>query len=217
MLEKSLLFNDLKELEKEEFSIDSSPISSKIVNELLPQSRDILSRVTQYLPDYTLHDIQHSYRMLENIENIIPPDNELNIVEIKILIYAIFLHDVGMTSDKVEENLFGKYISIKDRQKRKHLVDKYIKKVNKNSILSDDSLKEFKKLLKLELNFYVKFIEKKEVKNNFYAEYLRKNHVNRSKMKLYLLKNSLNFEYKGICLLNHIFNVILSQDRKSVV
>ena len=94
MLEKSVLFKKLKELE-EEFAIGSYPIGSKIIEELLEQSRDILNRVSQYLPDYTLHDIHHSCRVLENI---LPTNVKLNIVEIKILIYSIFLHDIAMTS-----------------------------------------------------------------------------------------------------------------------
>lgn len=201
MLEKSILFKRLKKLEKKEFSADSNPISSKITEELLQQSRDILSRISQYLPDYTLHDIQHSCRVLENIESIIPSTIKLNIVEIKILIYAVFLHDIGMTSDKIEEKLFNDYLENSDEAIKEKLFGDYIEKIKKKNILDTNLIGNFSKLLKVELDSY---------KNHDYSEYVRANHVRRSKMKLFLLKKNMDFDYKGVCLLNHIYDVILS-------
>jgi len=201
MLEKSTLFKRLKKLEKKEFDSDSSPISSKITEELLKQARDILSRISQYLPDYTLHNIEHSYRVLENIESILPSTEKLNIIEIKILIYAVFLHDIGMTSDKIEEKLFTDYTKENDANKKEVLFDEYIKKIKKKNILDTNLINDFSQLLKIELSKYT---------HTDYSEYIRENHVHRSKMKLFLLKKNMNFEYKGVCLLNHIYDVILS-------
>lgn len=209
MLERSILFKELKVFEEEEFILESRPISSKIVDELLPQSRDILNRISQYLPEYTLHDIEHSHRVLENIENILPTNIKLNIVEIKILIYAVYLHDIGMTSDKVEENLFRDYANGTDVDKKKNILKKYIKTMNKNGSLNDKYNKEYTKLLKNELKEYTNLLHEKN-HTNVYSEYIRKNHVKRSKMKLYLLKQFLDFEYKSVCLLNHIYTVILA-------
>ena len=201
MLEKSTLFKRLKNLEADEFSSGSNPVSSKITEELLNQSRDILSRVSQYLPDYTLHDIQHSCRVLENIENIIPSTVNLDIVEIKILIYSVFLHDIGMTSDKIEEKLFNDYLKEPSTERKEKLLKKYIKSIKKKNVLDNNLIKDFSKLLKIELTSYT---------NNDFSEYIRANHVRRSKMKLFLLKKNMDFEYKGRCLLNHIYDVILS-------
>ncbi len=201
MLEKSILFKRLKKLEKKEFDSDSSPVSSKITEELLKQTRDILSRISQYLPDYTLHDIQHSCRVLENIESIIPPSEKLNIVEIKVLIYTVFLHDIGMTSDKIEEELFNDYFNEKEDKEKEKLFKDYIQQIKKKNTLDSNLIEDFSKLLNEELINY---------KGSDYSEYIRVNHVRRSKMKLLLLKKNMDFEYKGVCLLNHIYDVILS-------
>ena len=201
MLEKSSLFKRLKKLEKKEFDSGSNPVSSKISEELIQQSRDILSRVSQYLPDYTLHDIQHSCRVLENIESIIPPTIKLNIVEIKILIYAIFLHDIGMTSDKIEEKLFTEYFNEENEEEKNKLFTNYIEKIKKRNTLDSNLIENYSKLLQIELDSY---------KIDDFSEYVRANHVRRSKMKLFLLKKNMDFEYKSVCLLNHIHDVILS-------
>ena len=137
-----------------------------------------------------------------------PSDLKLNIVEIKILIYSVILHDIGMTSDKVEENLFIEYNKSIDIDYKENLVNKYIDKLKTKNVLTDSSSVEFKKLLKDELIFYSN--HKDNLKTDFYSDYIRISHVKRSKIKLFLLKNSMNFEYKGICLLNHISDVILA-------
>ena len=213
MLEKSQLYSRLLELEKKEFILDSRPVSTKIINELLVQSTDILSRVSQYLPEYTLHDVYHSQRVLENIEKLIPSNIQLNIVEIQILMYAIFLHDIGMTSDKVEERLFKKY-SKSDKKNKIKLLDDYMDNINKNSILDNNLTKFFQEALEEELNEYVNLKKDNKSSNDIFSEYIRIRHVHRSKLKLYLLSKSLDFDYKGISLIDHIYNVILSHGLK---
>ena len=208
MIEKSSLFKRLKYLEEKEYSIGSSPISSKITEELIPQSRDILSRITQYLPEYTLHNIEHSYRVLKNIENILPPDVKLNIVEIKLLIYAVFLHDIGMTSDKLEEKLFQEFIKTEE-EKKNIIIDRYVDTMRKNANLSEYNSQKFKELIFKELNFFKKEGESFKDKYDF-SEYVRRRHVSRAELKLILMTSTLGFEHKHICLMNYIFTIILS-------
>lgn len=82
MIKKSKLFSRLKELEIEEFN-DCNPISTNIETKLIPFCEDVLSRIPIYLPEYTLHDINHSYRILENIESLLPEEIELNILNFR--------------------------------------------------------------------------------------------------------------------------------------
>lgn len=125
MIKKSKLFSRLKELEIEEFN-DCNPISTNIETKLIPFCEDVLSRIPIYLPEYTLHDINHSYRILENIESLLPEEIELNIIEIQLLFYSIFLHDIGMSPSK---EIFLE-------------LEKEIKKEIKNDLLLNDG--EFK-------------------------------------------------------------------------
>ena len=100
MIEQSTLFKRLKVLETIEFGEDNHPISTNIQNKLIPFCVDVLSRIPMYLPEFTLHDINHSYRILQNIESFLPKEIELNIVEIQLLIYSVLLHDIGMSPSK---------------------------------------------------------------------------------------------------------------------
>ncbi len=98
-LKKNRLFSRLKELEKE-----NPVISLNIENYLYPVTNEILSRIAQHMPEYTMHDIKHCINILNIIADILPVNVELNIVELQILIYAVFLHDIGMVvnSDEVD-------------------------------------------------------------------------------------------------------------------
>ncbi|MCX6050958.1 MAG: ATP-binding protein [Campylobacterales bacterium] len=91
------LFLKLKTLE------DANPkITLNIQNELYNVVKKILARIPQYMPEYTAHDIDHCINILDIIGKILPEKIELNIVELQILIYAVFLHDIGMVVNKDE-------------------------------------------------------------------------------------------------------------------
>lgn len=124
-IDQSKLFQQLKIFENEKFGQDSYPISSNIKNKLLPFCHDVLSRIPVYLPEFTLHDINHSFRILENIESFLPEDIDLNIIEIQLLIFSIFLHDIGMSPSK---EIFDKLeVKIKDEIKDEILNDNKLK------------------------------------------------------------------------------------------
>ncbi len=93
---KNKLFDKLQELEIELFGEQNKPISANILNHLIPVTTNLLNRVPINMPEYTNHDIKHSYEILNIISKILPQNVNLNIVEIQILIYAVLLHDIGM-------------------------------------------------------------------------------------------------------------------------
>ncbi len=63
-------------------------------------SNHLATRIPAVFPAYTLHDIEHSIRILKHIENLIENIDVLNEFEITLIIYSAFLHDIGMGPDK---------------------------------------------------------------------------------------------------------------------
>lgn len=103
-LQKNNLFLKLKELETAEYGDKNFPISNNIENHLFKVTNVLLNSVQSFMPEYTLHDVSHSIKILDIIEKILPSDLSLNIVELQILIYATFLHDIGMVINRDEAN-----------------------------------------------------------------------------------------------------------------
>lgn len=62
--------------------------------------------IIRILPEYTLHDSDHFFRVLSHMDNIIPADtlSSLSIVDIYVLIVSAFLHDIGLTASQREIN-----------------------------------------------------------------------------------------------------------------
>jgi hypothetical protein len=98
---KSLL-EKLQNKEEEVFGKKDYPISSNIRNHLIPVAGTLLARVPAFMPEYTLHDVRHCESILKNISSILPDEVDLNIIELTILIYAVYLHDIGMVMTRNE-------------------------------------------------------------------------------------------------------------------
>ncbi len=62
----------------------------------------VLSRIPEIFPNYTLHDIDHSIRVLEYIYDLIPKISDLSHLDITLFIYSALLHDIGMYATKEE-------------------------------------------------------------------------------------------------------------------
>jgi hypothetical protein len=103
-LKENNLFLKLKELETAEYGDKNFPISNNIENHLFKVTNVLLNGIQSFMPEYTLHDVSHSIKILDIIEKILPSRISLNIVELQILIYATFLHDIGMVINRDEAN-----------------------------------------------------------------------------------------------------------------
>lgn len=100
---KSLsLFQQLIEEEKEIFD-GTTPNAAKIQGELLKYATEVLSTIPKDLEEYTLHNIDHSIRVLKICEDLLPDSVKLNVIEITLLYYAVILHDIGMTCSNGEK------------------------------------------------------------------------------------------------------------------
>ncbi len=72
----------------------------------------ILGSINKTFPNYTLHDMKHSIRILKNISDLIDDRLcEFNELELVIIIYCALLHDIGMYVDEKEKQAIieGKY------------------------------------------------------------------------------------------------------------
>ena len=96
------LFKLLNKREKAD-GFEASEISS-LVNKIVANTYPILQQVARSFPLYTLHDPEHGFRVAENIFRLIPKRtlSNLNSIELSILLYSSYLHDIGMASSQEE-------------------------------------------------------------------------------------------------------------------
>jgi len=95
-LKQTVIFQSLVEKEK---ATHTNEISEKLLATVRHVS-PLLERVSVTMPEFTLHDPNHSAKVVELMSQIIPADtfSQLNVVELAILVYSAYLHDIGMTA-----------------------------------------------------------------------------------------------------------------------
>ncbi|MGB5988754.1 MAG: ATP-binding protein [Marinifilaceae bacterium] len=157
-LKETLLYKTLRE--KEINNNGENVLVTKVL-EIVTHVAPLLERVPENMPEYTLHDPNHSAKVVENMGKFIPSEtlNNLNSIELTLLILSGYLHDIGMTCSKDEKE---------------------------NIIKSSE---EFEVLFKSDLDKYEKFKQFKAtddhrsatfIEDQIFTEYLRRNHVARS-------------------------------------
>lgn len=81
---------------------------SEFVNNIIEVStivEPLLNRISNVFPNYTLHDINHSIRVMEYMFDFINDIEALSDLEVTILIYSAMLHDIGMYTSEDEIDL----------------------------------------------------------------------------------------------------------------
>lgn len=70
------------------------------------------SRISQVFQHYTLHNVGHSLRIMNYMEQLVPNMDDLSDLEIVLLAYSALLHDIGMAAskDELEDIKQGKLI-----------------------------------------------------------------------------------------------------------
>ncbi len=96
------LFKLLKKQEARD-GFEAAEVSSR-VNAVAVEAWPLLQQVSRSFPLYTLHDPDHSFRVAENMARVIPKRTlaQLSSIEISILLYAAYLHDIGMSATQDE-------------------------------------------------------------------------------------------------------------------
>ncbi|MDQ3743963.1 MAG: ATP-binding protein, partial [Acidobacteriota bacterium] len=107
-LERTVLFETLQTREDE--TRTGHEISER-VRAVVGHVAPLLERVPEKMPEFTLHDPNHGAKVVALMAQFLPADTlaRLNVVELSILIYAAYLHDLGMTcsTDEREEAVRG--------------------------------------------------------------------------------------------------------------
>lgn len=104
-LERTVLFQALYAREEQtQAGHEISEQVKKVVAHVAP----LLARVPEKMPEFTLHDPNHGAKIVELMAQILPADTRerLNVVELSTLIYAAYLHDLGMTCSTDEREEF---------------------------------------------------------------------------------------------------------------
>ena len=90
---------DIVQYLKERCSIYYSPIC-----ELYSACDDLLQLIPITFPNYTLHDITHSIRIIKHINDLIKDQlNDYSELHLALIIYVALLHDTGMVVSKEEK------------------------------------------------------------------------------------------------------------------
>jgi len=73
------------------------------IKEVYESIKDILnSRVQHVFPNYTLHNTEHSFRIIEYMSKLVGDCTKLSELEITLLIYSALLHDIGMAVSETD-------------------------------------------------------------------------------------------------------------------
>ncbi|WP_432405743.1 HD domain-containing protein [Wukongibacter sp. M2B1] len=183
-LENTILYEQLTVKEGNDHQL--SELVKKIVSNVAP----VLATVGNNMPEYTLHDANHSAKVVELMSRIIPEDvlGELNIIELTLLILSGYLHDIGMTCSNEEREEIVK----NDKEYEKLIIED----INRKNLLN-----EYKK----EGDYRAVTI----IENQLFTEYLRRTHVKRSREYIFnnLSKGDLLLHWNDTPIYKHLISV----------
>lgn len=93
--------------------------------------------------NYTLHNRDHSKKLLHILEYIVPIEtlNSLSTLECSIIVYSSFLHDMGMSITQNEKNEILKSVEFNDYVKSWSNINDSINNVRNNIVSASDSEK----------------------------------------------------------------------------
>lgn len=131
--------------------------------------------ILKYMPEYTLHDGEHLFRVLYLMEKLIPDDkiNKLSPPELMLLILTAFFHDIGMAPYEKELRAWKKDWKGKDPDEKES--EEY-EKFNRFANTFPEKLEEIEKLNSLDQH------PKAELIHSFLiSEYIRNTHANRAR------------------------------------
>jgi len=177
---ESQLFKVLRKREVRD-GFEASELSSRVsavVNEVWP----VLQQVSRSFPLYTLHDPEHSFRVAQNMARLIPENTLANLdgIELSILIYSAYLHDIGMASSQdefyswIESDEYRAFVASHDKwayalEAYDHeMPDELTRKQKKQGKRPAKQLKEDNRDIRL-----------RKLQDVIYTDFLRENHATR--------------------------------------
>lgn len=106
-IENSLAKSKIYTILRRKALIESRTIDSNVsdtIHKCVKYAYDKAKLIIKYMPEYTLHDSEHLFRVLYLMEKLIPEENleNLSVPELMLLILSAFFHDLGMSPDENE-------------------------------------------------------------------------------------------------------------------
>jgi len=100
-IEPRLLRSKLYQTVKEKIKIEGDAVDGQVTSLLIEGVKKAYEKsklILKYMPEYTLHDGEHLFRVLYNMEKLIPDENIdcLSVPDLMLLILSAFFHDLGM-------------------------------------------------------------------------------------------------------------------------
>lgn len=182
-LTETQLFKQLQKREKAD-GFEASEIAS-VVNKLITDSYPILQQVSRAFPLYTLHDPEHGFRVAENIFQLVPKKTlkHLNGIELSILLYSAYFHDIGMAASNEE---FYNWLGTEDYKTFIGANDKWDNEIRRlewryenHGSVEEKQKSKRRKTSKKSGN--ADSIELRRMQDIVYTEFLRLNHAERAK------------------------------------
>ncbi|HMR81526.1 MAG TPA: ATP-binding protein [Niabella sp.] len=102
-LVKSKIYSILRAKSLAESESVDSQVSSMVYT-CVKYAYDKAKMIIKYMPEYTLHDAEHLFRVLYLMEKLIPEENlnKLSVPELMLLVLSAFFHDLGMSPEESE-------------------------------------------------------------------------------------------------------------------
>ncbi|WP_235270592.1 HD domain-containing protein [Methanosarcina mazei] len=187
-LQQTGLFKKLLEKENEEkkkTSIVDNEISKNITS-VVDKVSSLLERIPINMPEFTLHNANHSLHVIKNMEDLIPPETlkQLNTVEISILIYAAYLHDIGMISDVYKRQALFNIEEFKMLLTLNEELCEKLEKAKKDGdyeavfVIENKAFTDF--LQKNHVHYKTVYDAVLDIENKVFTDFLRENHVERA-------------------------------------
>ncbi|MES2454007.1 MAG: metal-dependent phosphohydrolase [Bacteroidota bacterium] len=100
-IESRLIKSKLYRTFKSKAKLEGDAIEGQVTSLVISGVKDAYEKsklILKYMPEYTLHDGEHLFRVLYNMEKLIPDENieKLSVPDMMLLILAAFFHDLGM-------------------------------------------------------------------------------------------------------------------------
>jgi hypothetical protein len=106
-VENQLLKSKIYQIFKEKASKEGDSIEAQVTSIVHDGVKDAYEKsklIIKYMPEYSLHDGVHLFRVLYNMEKLIPEENikHLSVPDLMLLILTAFFHDLGMAPYEYE-------------------------------------------------------------------------------------------------------------------
>lgn len=178
-IENHLIKSKIYQVFKEKALQEGDAIEAQVTSIVLEGVKDAYEKsklILKYMPEYTLHDGAHLFRVLYNMEKLITEEHigHLSVPDLMLLILTAFFHDLGMAPYEYEIRAWKQDwtdVEPNDEEQRLYL-----------------EFERFTKTYPDKMNEITRFKEKKQepkarlLEDHLISEYIRSTHAQRAKI-----------------------------------